>query len=775
MYMETKILVVEDEKPIADILKFNLEKEGYKVDIAYDGEEALRRVSQNNPDLVLLDVMLPKLDGFQVCRKLREGYSIPILMLTAKEEEVDKVLGLEMGADDYITKPFGMRELLARVKANLRRMNTPMGDKNSSIITSGGLVIDFNKYEVKKEQNVIELTSREFELLKFLAVQAEQVFSREQLLKEVWGYEYYGDIRTVDVTIRRLREKVEDNASSPKYILTKEEWVITLGGHSMFKSIRYKFITIYFLLVLMAMVIVGVFLMQQFEQYHLDVVRGNLTQIAGSVMTTLQEIDWQNNKEEIQKNIAPYEKMGMEIYVIEKNNDFTIISSTNLSYWNQNAMYILDSGLILSAFHGETKEKDIIPEQELHRSSKNMVFPLYDEHSRIVGAVYLRQSLQDIYKTLDQSKQILTRATVLGLLITIFLGYLLAKSITGPINDVTIKAEKMAKGDFDQVVEVKSDDEIGQLASMFNYLTAHLKSVLQEMSNEKKKLDTVINNMADGLIAASAEGKIIHANPVALEMLKLDEKVLQQKTFDEVFYPLNEKLTLNYLTEEEKWYGSQIIDMEDGVKLRAKYAPIIRQDSVLEGLVLLLQDVTEHERLENMRKEFVANVSHELKTPLTTIKSYTETLLSGAMEDKEIATQFLTVVESETDRMTRLVQDLLQLSNLDYQQAKWNKQEININSIIEKAVFKVQVFANNKQQQILYKTPEEDIFIYADQDKIEQVVLNILSNAIKYTGENGKIEIEVQMAKDVGRIIIQDNGIGIPAKDLSRILKDFIV
>lgn len=219
--METKILVVEDEKPIADILKFNLEKEGYKVEIANDGEEALHKASQNNPDLILLDVMLPKIDGFQVCRKLREGLSIPILMLTAKEEEVDKVLGLEMGADDYITKPFGMRELLARVKANLRRMNTPIGDKKSSIITSGGLVIDFNKYEVKKENDVIELTSREFELLKFLAVQAEQVFSREQLLKEVWGYEYYGDIRTVDVTIRRLREKVEDNASSPKYILTK--------------------------------------------------------------------------------------------------------------------------------------------------------------------------------------------------------------------------------------------------------------------------------------------------------------------------------------------------------------------------------------------------------------------------------------------------------------------------------------------------------------------------------------------------------------------------
>jgi len=219
--METKILVVEDEKPIADILKFNLEKEGYKVEIAYDGEEALHKVSHNNPDLILLDVMLPKLDGFQVCRKVRENFSTPILMLTAKEEEVDKVLGLEMGADDYITKPFGMRELLARVKANLRRVNTPIADRKNIIITSGSLVIDFNKYEVKKYDEVVDLTSREFELLKFLAAQAEQVFSREQLLKEVWGYEYYGDIRTVDVTIRRLREKVEDHASSPKYILTK--------------------------------------------------------------------------------------------------------------------------------------------------------------------------------------------------------------------------------------------------------------------------------------------------------------------------------------------------------------------------------------------------------------------------------------------------------------------------------------------------------------------------------------------------------------------------
>lgn len=221
--MNKKILVVDDEKPISDIIKFNLVKEGFNVEVAYDGDEALKLVYQYQPDLILLDVMLPKLDGFQVCRKVRESFSIPIIMLTAKEEEVDKVLGLELGADDYITKPFGMRELIARVKANLRRMdlNVEVPADANNIITSNNLIIDLDRYEVKKEETIIELTLREFELLKFLATRENQIFTREQLLKDVWGYEYFGDIRTVDVTVRRLREKVEDDSSSPKFIMTK--------------------------------------------------------------------------------------------------------------------------------------------------------------------------------------------------------------------------------------------------------------------------------------------------------------------------------------------------------------------------------------------------------------------------------------------------------------------------------------------------------------------------------------------------------------------------
>lgn len=221
-----KVLVVDDEKPISDIIRFNLTKEGYHIITAFDGEEALQQMKAEQPDLVLLDVMLPRLDGFQVLKKIREGSQVPVIMLTAKEEEVDKVLGLELGADDYITKPFGMRELIARVKANLRRTE-PAGvditgaSVQSLMLEAGELKIDFERYEVTKRSTVIELTLREFELLKFLATQDNQIFTREQLLKDVWGYEYFGDIRTVDVTVRRLREKVEDDSSNPKYILTK--------------------------------------------------------------------------------------------------------------------------------------------------------------------------------------------------------------------------------------------------------------------------------------------------------------------------------------------------------------------------------------------------------------------------------------------------------------------------------------------------------------------------------------------------------------------------
>jgi len=225
LYMNKTILVVDDEKPIADILQFNLIKEGYTVICAYDGEEALEKVEEQQPDLMLLDIMLPKRDGMEVCREIRKKYDFPIIMLTAKGSEIDKVLGLEMGADDYVTKPFSTRELIARVKANMRRLNVVAQAEEqveeSNNITVGSLTIQPDAYLVLKRGESIELTHREFELLHYLAKHIGQVMTREHLLQTVWGYDYFGDVRTVDVTIRRLREKIEDNPSHPTWIVTR--------------------------------------------------------------------------------------------------------------------------------------------------------------------------------------------------------------------------------------------------------------------------------------------------------------------------------------------------------------------------------------------------------------------------------------------------------------------------------------------------------------------------------------------------------------------------
>jgi two-component system response regulator VicR len=222
--VEKKILVVDDEKPIADILQFNLKKEGFSVQCAYDGEEALELGEEMQPDMILLDIMLPNRDGMEVCREIRKKYDMPIIMLTAKDSEIDKVLGLELGADDYVTKPFSTRELIARVKANLRRhaqIADQMAEEENDEITIGSLTIHPNAYIVSKNGETIELTHREFELLHYLAKHSGQVMTREHLLQTVWGYDYFGDVRTVDVTVRRLREKIEDNPSHPTWIVTR--------------------------------------------------------------------------------------------------------------------------------------------------------------------------------------------------------------------------------------------------------------------------------------------------------------------------------------------------------------------------------------------------------------------------------------------------------------------------------------------------------------------------------------------------------------------------
>jgi len=495
-----------------------------------------------------------------------------------------------------------------------------------------------------------------------------------------------------------------------------------------------------------------------------------LIDFQGSIAGVLEKYDdFTGYEDEIQSNIHTYLKgVQQEIFIID--NHFNIIASNNENLLNRNASDMLDLDLLRDGFIGEMAEKDIIKEGQI--PTKNMTFPII-KNSTVSGMIYLRADLTNVYKALDESKLIFLRAIILSLFVTIILGFLIARSITVPINDVTEKAEKMAKGDFSQEVSVKSDDEIGRLAEMFNYLRGKLEYTLSEISNEKSKLETILKYMADGLIAVDINGSIIHANPAAKQMFFITENEIATQSYNKIIGKYSEKLLLSEIQNKSKnWEGEINFEYRNSTFL-ARYAPFKEENGDHIGSVMIIQDITERQKIENMQREFVANVSHELKTPLTSIKSYTETLLEGALYETDVAKQFLSVVESEADRMSRLVRDLLQLSRLENKREKWNKVESNLTEVLYGAVLKMQINAKGKHQYLNCLFKKENINVFIDKDSIEQVLLNILSNAIKYTHENGRIDIDIEKTEYEAKIIIKDNGIGIPEEDLPRLFERF--
>ncbi|WP_077369191.1 sensor histidine kinase [Anaerosalibacter sp. Marseille-P3206] len=550
----------------------------------------------------------------------------------------------------------------------------------------------------------------------------------------------------------------------------------------MFSSIRWKFIVVYFLLVFIAMVIVGVFIVQKFETQQLNHISNTMEQRVETIINTssyISEDDWKSVSEEIQKTINEWRLDWTEtLYIIDNEDVPTILATTSKNYEKvvgQNALVykFLDPSLILEAFEGETSEG---VSKNLNDNSiiKHMAYPVLNEVGQVKGILYMTADLQEVYKTIDESKVILTKATLLALIITVFLGFLIASSITEPIRDVTIKAEKMARGDFDQFVEVKSDDEIGQLANMFNYLTLKLKDTIQEMDLERSKLDTIFRYMADGVIAVDMDGNIIHANPVATKILGIDSEELPSPHMTEKLMSLENGLSLDELKDKaiDELEGDETLEIGSSV-YKIKYAPFKNEKNNIGGLIIVFQDITDQHKLDNMRKEFVANVSHELKTPITTIKSYAETLMENDDLDEELSNKFLTVIDNECDRMTRIVRALLQLSNLDYKKTKWNKVEIDVEKLIRDSCMKLDLSFKEKGHMAIIDIEEDLPNIVGDKDGIEQVILNIISNAIKYTPDSGEINISAKRTLDSVLIRIEDNGMGIPEKDMERIFERF--
>ena len=525
------------------------------------------------------------------------------------------------------------------------------------------------------------------------------------------------------------------------------------------------------------MLIVGVFITDQFEKYHLNIVKDNLTYTANNVVRTMiKDVDLIENKDDIQENLIKSTiSLGYEISIIE-GDSYNIIASTNLDFVDKNAMDVLEKSVILSSLNNRVTEKDIQSDNAESYRIKHMAFSYKEDQSdNLDYIIYGRASLDSVYRTLSNSTVILLRATVIALLVTIVLGYLIAGSITVPINQLTMKALKMAKGDFRQRVTVKSDDEIGQLGSMFNYLTEKLDTTLLEISSEKSKLNAIIKHMEDGLVAIDGKGQIIHYNPSFLSMLNLREKDLTDKSYDKIIDDYSKDLEYGAILQKSISNSSENIIFENNKKRILKASPALFRDEAgrISGAIVVFQDITESQRLEDMRREFVANVSHELKTPITTIKSYSETLLCGALEDKELSKSFVEVIENEADRMSSLVKDLLQLSHMDYEKVVWEMHHLDLREIVTDSVRKLEDHFQNKNHRHNMQISDEAVPIYADRGKIQQVIINLLTNAIKYTPENGNIRISAQVVDKNAIFEVQDSGIGIPKEDIKRIFERF--
>ncbi len=540
----------------------------------------------------------------------------------------------------------------------------------------------------------------------------------------------------------------------------------------MFNSIRWKFTTIFFMLVFIGMIISGVFIIGSLETFNLEDVSVKLDKISALIQPQIEKLNGlEANESEIQKIIENNKSIGLreEIFVISVTNNRILATSTQNV--DRNAAEILDFDLIVKGMSGETGQKNVTIDHEgILIRTMDQVKPITNAGGQVIGLLYLRSDLSEMYNNISNAKTIILKATLLACFITVVLGFFIAKTITEPINDVTEKASKMAGGDFDQMVEVKSNDEIGKLAEMFNHLTKRLKISVSEISREKSKLEAIIHYMEDGLIAVNTDGNIIHLNPKAMKMLQISPNT---KNLDEIFMNINDDLMIKNIAKfNEESTGKQNIYLGETM-IRVNFAPFQNDKGMKSGYVFVLQDITEQEKLDRMRRDFVANVSHELKTPLTSIKSYTETILDGIVTDEETVHEFLTVVNDEADRMTRLVRDLLQLSNFDSKKVSLELNEHDYMKLLRSAIQKLEVTARQKAQTLKLISDCDCIIGTFDRDRIEQVVLNVLSNAIKYTPEGGMVKIFVSQNTDHVLMKFQDNGMGIPESDLQRIFERF--
>ncbi|WP_071461045.1 cell wall metabolism sensor histidine kinase WalK [Bacillus massilinigeriensis] len=543
-----------------------------------------------------------------------------------------------------------------------------------------------------------------------------------------------------------------------------------------FRSIHLKFVIIYVLLILVAMQIIGVYFVRKLEDTLMTNYQSSLKQRVNMLVYDIEEEMVKERgkqdptkEEDIRKILRDYNSSDIsEIRVID-GGSLRILGTSNEN--NQSIVGQRTTELkIKRSIVLDKDEGDIVLDEKTGKRIWVQATPIHS-NKEVIGAVYLVAKVENIFSQMNEINKILATGTAIALLFTAVLGTLLAQTITRPISDMRKQALAMTRGNFSRKVKVYGYDEIGQLALTFNNLTKKLQEAQATTEGEKRKLSSVISYMTDGVIATDRRGRIILINDPAAEMLNVSrETVLSQQIVSVL--GLEEDYSLEDLLQEKE---SIILDYTTGNEpfiLRVNFSVIQKDSGFVNGLIAVLHDITEQEKIDMERREFVANVSHELRTPLTTMRSYLEALSDGAWQDEEIAPTFLQTAQTETERMIRLVNDLLQLSKMDSTDYHLKKEWVNFpvfyNRIIDR-------FELTKDQKVTFirKLPDQAMFVEIDEDKITQVLYNIISNALKYSPEGGRITFQTE--EQDGRILVSvaDEGVGVPKDNLKKIFDRF--
>jgi len=542
-----------------------------------------------------------------------------------------------------------------------------------------------------------------------------------------------------------------------------------------FKSIHVKIVLIYVLLIVIAMQIIGLYFVRELEIS----LRENFQD---SISDRVSLIEYSAREEMIKpesEKVQPLEQSIRSILYGLNSSDIKEVRVIDARYKILGTSDVNNQAIVGQRSMDDLVRKSITAKDSFDNISIdpetshriwNLATPIIYK-GEVIGTLYIESNIENVFGQMNEINLILAGGTAVALVITVILGILIAQTITRPISDMRRQAQAMAKGNFSRKVRVYGNDEIGQLAIAFNHLTNRLQEAQSTTEAERRKLASVLTNMTDGVIATDRKGRVILINDPALRLLRIPREMVLNRPIISVL-GIDPMYSFEDLIHLKEAINLDLSSKERPFILRTNFSVIQKETGFVNGLIAVLHDNTEQEKVDMERREFVANVSHELRTPLTTMSSYLEALADGAWQDEEIAPSFLQVTQTETQRMIRLVNDLLQLSKMDSRDYDLNREIVNFNQFFNRIIDRFEL-SKSDHVTFIRTLSDKAYYVDIDTDKLTQVIDNIISNAIKYSPDGGNIRFGVSVTDSILKVMISDDGMGIPSENVDRIFDRF--